>query len=73
LVSAAQAGVWSQGYGYDEYGNRWVPDGTNAQLPKYAEMPVASSWYGSDNRIYGFGYDAAGNMTSMGGISRSFV
>lgn len=36
------------------------------------ETPQTSSWYGTNNRIVGWGYDSAGNLTSVSGMSRSF-
>ncbi|MFB3902836.1 MAG: RHS repeat domain-containing protein [Acidobacteriota bacterium] len=58
-------GVWSQGYGYDQYGNRWVSWG---YVPNPSLPPVNQGAYlAARNRLTssaGYGYDAAGNITS---------
>ena len=50
---------WSETYGYDNYGNRWVRAG-GAALPPSGETPTSSSWFDTNNRLAGVSYDAAG-------------
>ena len=74
LNSVAETGIgtgWSEGYTYDAFGNRWVSS-TNEQTLT-AETPTASSWFGSNNRIIGWGYDSAGNITSVSSMQRMFT
>lgn len=80
LTSAAQAGPnsWSQTYGYDRWGNRWLDTYSAATLPTpSAEVPRVPGDYvfsGSvTNRITknGFHYDEAGNLDSAGGVRTS--
>ena len=73
LTGASESGTgsWSRGYGYDAYGNRWVT--SSAGLPGLSlETPVAQSWYNGNNRINNWSYDAAGNVTQVGSMARSF-
>jgi len=74
LVTAAEAGTggWSEGYGYDTYGNRWVTSPVG--LPTLTlETPVAQSWYNAQNRIGTWGYDGGGNVTQVASMTRSFT
>jgi RHS repeat-associated protein len=77
LTAATESGSpgWAQNYGYDVVGNRWVT--TNTNLPPLSlETPTSASWYtGSSvpNRINTWSYDAAGNVTQVGGMTRSFT
>jgi RHS repeat-associated protein len=74
-ASESNAGTWSQNLCYDNLGNRWVlsysglpastletPQGTDCNTGPYA----------STNRITGWGYDAAGNVTTSG-TGRTFI
>jgi RHS repeat-associated protein len=36
-----------------------------------SETPTAQSWYGSNNQVANWGYDAAGNVTSIPGVQRT--
>jgi RHS repeat-associated protein len=71
-LSVSCAGVptsgvnWSQGYGFDQYGNRWVSSSTGYATTPFT--PVDSSNFDSHNRYTkpDRGYDAAGNQTQMG-------
>jgi RHS repeat-associated protein len=64
-ASESGAGTWAQNYGFDTRGNRWVS--SYSGLPALtSETPQTSSWYLSNNRISGWGYDAAGNITTSG-------
>jgi RHS repeat-associated protein len=82
------AGSWTESYEYDAFGNRWLctanscansvgssaTDPGRAGLPGATlEMPVASSWYNGNNQIIGWQYDPSGNITQVGGMTRSFT
>jgi YD repeat-containing protein len=73
LASAAEAGGWSQGFGYDEYGNMWVDSVSGLTLSP--NTPTSSSWFPSNNRLENpsvstdFDYDEAGNQINSGGSS----
>jgi RHS repeat-associated protein len=81
LQSASEGGTgtWSQGYGYDARGNRWVDTSATSNLPPLSgETPNApsstsSAWFGADNRIAGWAYDEAGNLTGIAGLGRAFT
>ncbi len=65
---------WSQAYGYDVLGNRWVS--SNTGLPNLPlETPVASSWYSTTlpNRYAAWTYDNTGNVLQMGSVVNSFT
>lgn len=69
LGSASESGgtnEWSQTYGYDAYGNRWV---TGTTLSSFT--PMAQSNFNSSNQlmIQGSSYDAAGNQQVIGAYS----
>lgn len=53
--TAGGATAWAQTNGYDRYGNRWLSLGGGAQ---------SLSFGAATNRVVGWGYDAAGNLTS---------
>ncbi len=61
---------WTETYGYDFYGNRWVASTTEQTLT--AETPQGSAWYLTTNRISGWGYDGAGNVTAVAKTVREF-
>ena len=80
LLTASEGSNWSQTNAYDAFGNRWVTNPT----PPTVETPTAPTWYttGSSptgcppwqpNRISGWCYDAAGNITSVTGMQRTFA
>jgi RHS repeat-associated protein len=55
-------GSITQNYGYDQYGNRWVPTSTGYTLSGLT--PIAQSTYtAGNNRMVGVGYDNRGNQT----------
>jgi RHS repeat-associated protein len=73
LTSAAETGgtgEWSQGYGYDAYGNRWVSSGTTL----YSFTPTAQSDFNSTNQLTQAGatYDSAGNQKTIGGYGFTY-
>jgi RHS repeat-associated protein len=68
LTSANQTGsvAWSQGYGYDNYGNRWLGSYSGALPAPSLEVPTTPNAYLSgNNRIGGWNYDAAGNVLDI--------
>ena len=77
LTSAAETGTgsWSQGFRFDAAGNRWVP--TTSGLSTTLETAADQGWYNvngqTSNRIKGWGYDSAGNVTSVSGMNRAFA
>jgi RHS repeat-associated protein len=70
-IAAAEGSVWTQNYGYDPVGNRWLASYSGLPTPTL-ETPVAQSWYPSNNRINTWGYDGAGNVTQVASMQRSF-
>ncbi|HVP48538.1 MAG TPA: RHS repeat-associated core domain-containing protein [Bryobacteraceae bacterium] len=67
LSQATESGgsnEWSETYGYDNYGNRWVSAWAPA-LPPSGETPTSASWFSTNNRLSGSSYDGAGNQTSL--------
>jgi RHS repeat-associated protein len=73
-VEPTQAQVWKQSYAYDRFGNRRIDTGTvqpgdikrtsDNIAPQAFDNPTLSA---TDNRIaagQGYGYDAAGNLTT---------
>lgn len=66
--TTGNATTWSQGYGYDRYGNRWV----SAEAPSglsTAFTPVASSNFDGNNRMIknSATYDSGGRQSAIGG------
>ncbi len=62
---SSSATGWSQTYGYDSYGNRWVAGGITTS----PFTPEAATNFDSNNRlqIEGTPYDASGNLKVIGG------
>jgi hypothetical protein len=61
LASATESGAWTQGYGYDQYRNRWVSSG---YVPDTTLTPqTQSAFNANNNRLVGSSYDLAGNQT----------
>ena len=60
---------WSQVYGYDNYGNRYVS--SNSGVGQSPFTPVVISNFDTSNRlqIQNSDYDAAGNQKTMGGYA----
>jgi YD repeat-containing protein len=68
LTAAAETSPgtgWSQSYGYDQFGNRWVSGGITTS----PFTPIASTNFDANNRlqIQGTQYDASGNLSAIGG------
>ena len=71
VLTAAEGYVWTQNYGYDPVGNRWLANYSGLPTPTL-ETPTAQTWYGSNNRISTWGYDGAGNITQVASMQRAF-
>lgn len=70
LSSASESGSWSQNYGYDQYGNRWVSASSNFALDPDLCPTQQSQIDAMTNRINklvmtGFDYDANGNQNKQ--------
>ena len=70
-VTEPGSGAWSEGYGYDPFGNRWVTGRTGSSVPALPSyVPTSASNYSPngvvpDNRIAGVEHDALGNMKAL--------
>lgn len=70
LSSATEGTNWSQGYGFDQYGNRWVSSGNvldSTLTPQHSTDFVAAT-----NRLSASLYDIPGNQT-QDAAGRSFA
>ena len=56
---------WSRTFGYDAYGNMWVPTGTG-------NTPTSINSFTANNQIFGSSYDAAGNQTNVNGSAQTY-
>ncbi len=80
LTGASETGPgtsWYETFGYDGYGNQWLSGYSGLWTGAVtSETPQSSAWYDtSTNRISNGGswtYDTAGNIKTVGGMSRSF-
>ena len=79
LASASEANnggtgttPWSQTYGYDAYGNRWVS--ANSGVPLNSFTPTVSTNFDSSNHLLSGSatYDASGDQKTIGGFSNTF-
>ncbi len=72
LLSAGESGAWSQTYGYDGYGNRWVS--TSTGLPTNSFTPTVSTNFDTLNRlqVQNTQYDGAGNLVVIGGYTFAY-
>jgi YD repeat-containing protein len=64
LSQASESGSWTQVFGYERFGNRWVEPGS--YMPNAAQTPQSSGQFDhSTNRVNipGTLYDSAGNLT----------
>jgi RHS repeat-associated protein len=66
LATATETGVWSQTYGYDAYGNRWLS--ASSGVPVSSLTPTSSTNFNAaTNRLTGSNtYDSRGNLTTYG-------
>ena len=62
LTAASETGGFSQTYGYDQYGNRWVSASSGITVYEPHEPIAASQIDTAHNRIGNQNYDAAGNQ-----------
>ena len=53
---------WSQTYGYDRFGNRWV-SASSGYMVSTLTPQAQNAFNGSNNRLVASGYDGAGNQT----------
>jgi RHS repeat-associated protein len=72
LWTADEPGGWNQTYGYDQFGNRWVPQ--TAGMTTGTFMPTSGAKFlnaqnKAVNQMQGAAYDASGNQTGIGGLS----
>lgn len=63
---------WTQNYGYDPVGNRWVT--TSPSFAQSTFMPTSGAAYDTNNRMtmMGASYDSAGNQIQIGGYSFTY-
>ena len=69
---AGSSTVWSETFNYDIYGNRWVPSSSGISL---SALTVTSDAYNTlTNRLTSgnFGYDTAGNETTISPFSVTY-
>jgi RHS repeat-associated protein len=73
LATASENGgaVWSQTYGYDRYGNRWVSASPGYTLSSLTPQSLGA-FNAVNNRLFASVYDGAGNQTTDG-QSRTFT
>src|SRR5262249_36999280 len=72
-VAVGSAAGWSESFGYDRYGNRWLASYPGLPAPN-AETPTAAEWFLSNNRVAAWQYgDGRGNITSMPFMQRTFT
>jgi RHS repeat-associated protein len=63
LTASENSGAgWSQTYGYDRFGNRWVSASTGYTLSSLTPQ-FQSAFNAGNNRLVSSGYDDAGNQT----------
>jgi YD repeat-containing protein len=81
LSTAAEGSGWSQNYGYDAFGNRWVSANSGYTLLGFTPTgtPTASSYFNSNNQLIfpastgiSYLYDASGNQLTIGGSGYTY-
>jgi len=72
LATATETGVWSQTYGYDAYGNRWLS--ASSGVPVSSLTPTSSTNFNAaTNRLTGSNtYDSRGNLTTYGSYTLAY-
>jgi YD repeat-containing protein len=72
LTAASEGSTWSQGYGYDLYGNRWVSSTSGVSASAFT--PISSSNFNAANRLHvnNATYDNAGNQSAVGGFAFTY-
>ena len=77
LIGASEGtSGWQQSYGFDSAGNRWVSNNSSNLPALTLETPQASTNFSNSsvpNRIAGWSYDAAGNVTQVSTMARTFI
>ena len=74
LGGVQENSVSLQSYGYDPNGNWYLASYNGALVPApTTETPRTASWYLPNNRVNTWGYDNAGNLTAISGVSKSFT
>jgi RHS repeat-associated protein len=63
LLTATETGAWSQGYGYDRYGNRWLASGYIVPGNEGLTPQFSTDFNASTNRLNASLYDTSGNQT----------
>jgi RHS repeat-associated protein len=71
LTGVTDDGGWSRTFGYDQYGNMWVPSTTGIPL-QGGTVATVNNYDAASNRINGASYDAAGNLTSFTGSALTY-
>ena len=79
LTGYSEGGSGMEGYGFDEYGNRWLTSRSVA-LPGLTGLATASSWFNAKNRLLDPAqtsnestyYDVAGNQIRIGAMGLSY-
>ncbi len=71
-ASESGAGSWSQTYGYDNFGNRWLASSSSTLPSLTLQVPTGSNWF-VNNQIKtspsgAWTYDNAGNLKGMAGM-----
>jgi RHS repeat-associated protein len=73
LVAATEtsgtAQTWAQTYGYDQYGNMWMP--SSSLINSGGAIPTANVYNGK-NQNPNFSYDAAENQTAVSGLNLTY-
>jgi RHS repeat-associated protein len=72
LTSAQETSSWSRTYGYDQFGNRWVP--SSVGLSNGSFMPTTPQHFDTQNRlqIQSPVYDVSGNQKQIGGLTMTW-
>jgi RHS repeat-associated protein len=70
MASEMGSGSWSENYCYDKWANRWLQNSSGISESQEA---LTSNVFNSYNKVNTWTYDAAGNILSEQGLSRSFT
>ncbi|MCX6611625.1 MAG: putative toxin [Acidobacteria bacterium] len=79
LTGYTEGGSAMEGYGFDEFGNRWLTSRSTA-LPGLTGLATTSSWFNAKNRLLdpiqapneSTYYDAAGNQIRIGAMNLTY-
>jgi RHS repeat-associated protein len=64
LTGFTEGGI-NRGYGYDQYGNRWVTTNSGLTFSENHEVFSQSAYNAANNRLVGLAYDNAGNLQAF--------